>query len=460
MIQSINPATKQLLKEYNEISDQEVHVIIRNSAEAFELWKSISIEERTKPITQLATYLEEHKEVLAQTISLEMGKPISEAIAEIEKCALSTHYFAKHGKAMLNAVQIAQEDTGFEKGNLESYVQFDPLGVILAIMPWNYPFWQIIRAAVPAILAGNTVILKHASNVPQCALTLEELFNKSGFPEGVFQTVLVSSSRVEQMIENPHIAAITLTGSKEAGAVVASQAGRAIKKAVLELGGSDPFIVMSDADLDLTVLGAVQSRTLNCGQSCISAKRFIVHSSLYESFIQKMKEQLESLQVGNPLRPDTQLGPLANEQILEQISNQVKSSIKSGAKLITGGMELNLGGYFYAPTLLSEITPEMSLFREESFGPVAAVIRFETEEEAIKLANSSDYGLGASIWSSDIKNCKKIANQLEVGNVFVNKIVRSDPKMPFGGVKNSGYGRELGEFGIREFTNIKSVVVS
>lgn len=449
---SHNPATKNNIKEFDEMGSEQVDVIVRNAREAFITWHETTFAKRTQLFYKLADSLEKNKPSLAEAISIEMGKPIKDSEAEIEKSALCSRYYAENGEQFLKP-ELYQSDSK------ECYVRFDPLGVILAIMPWNYPVWQVIRFAAPALMAGNVGLLKHASNVPQVAIALENLFKEAGFPEGVFQTLLIRSNKVEEVINNPNVKAVTLTGSELAGSEVASIAGKTIKKTVLELGGSDPFILFEDGDLESAAKAAVESRMLNSGQSCIAAKRFIVHSSIHDQFVDLVRGGLEALKVGNPLKDDTEVGPLSSQQILDSVKEQVAKSISMGAKLITGGMELNLGGYYYAPTLLTQVKSDMPVFSEETFGPVMSVMKFQTENEALLIANESKYGLGASIWSSDIEKAKSLAIKIEAGSVFINGIVRSDPRLPFGGIKISGYGRELGSYGIKEFINVKTVLI-
>jgi succinate-semialdehyde dehydrogenase/glutarate-semialdehyde dehydrogenase len=452
-IETHNPATKSTIKSFPEMSIEEVNVIARKSHSAFDEWKLTTYTQRSSLITSLGTVLNEDKSQIAEIISIEMGKPISESIAEVEKSVLCSEYYAENTEEILKDQIIETEAS-------ESYIRYDPLGTIFAVMPWNYPLWQVIRFAVPAIMAGNTVLLKHSSNVPQTALLIEELFLKAGFPMGIFQTLLIGSSLVERVIQNEHVKAITLTGSEKAGSKVASIAAAEIKKSVLELGGSDPFIVLEDADLDLASKVGVKSRLLNTGQSCIAAKRFIVHSSIHDEFVEKLANQMEKLVVGNPLKSTTQIGPLATAAILENLKDQIQKSKEMGAKILIGGQELNMGGYYYAPTLLTDVTSDMPVFNEETFGPVSPVIRFDTDEEAVQIANDTQFGLGASIWTTDIERAKQLIPQIEAGSVFINSLVRSDPRMPFGGIKKSGYGRELSSFGIKEFTNIKSISIT
>jgi succinate-semialdehyde dehydrogenase/glutarate-semialdehyde dehydrogenase len=381
-----------------------------------------------------------------------MGKPITEAMAEIEKCALNCDHYAEHAESYL-AVEPHPTNAP------ESYVRFQPLGVVLAIMPWNFPFWQAIRFAAPALMGGNVAVLKHASNVPQCALAIERVFLEAGFPEGVFTTLLVGGSAVSSLIEDPRVAAVTLTGSSATGSSVASTAGRVLKKQVLELGGSDPFIVLEDADLDAACAVAVRARNQNSGQSCISAKRFIVASRVVDEFMSRFTSAVAALRVGDPLLKETQIGPLAREDLVTSLDDQVRRSVAAGASVRVGGSPVSGRGYFYSPTVL--FTPDRSVpaMREETFGPVAAVTPVSSEEEAVAVANDTEYGLGAAVWTGDPERGKHLAERIEAGSVFVNGMVASDPRIPFGGVKKSGYGRELSEYGIREFMNVQTVWV-
>lgn len=386
-------------------------------------------------------------------MTLEMGKPITQSRAEIEKCAWLCEFYAEEAKLMLAPEVIKTEAK-------KSYIRFDPLGVVLGVMPWNFPFWQVYRFAVPALAAGNGAVLKHASNVPQCALKLEELFVRAGFPKGLFKTLLIDAETSDKLIESDAITAVSLTGSTPAGASVAMHAGKQLKKCVLELGGSDPFIVLKDADINLACKTALLARTINTGQSCIAAKRFILEQPIAAEFEEKMVEHFKTLVVGNPMEEKTTIGPLAKRDIRTTLVKQVNDAIGKGARVLTGGHLIHGKGYFFEPTLLTNITPEMAVYREEVFGPVMTIFTVKNAEEAVNLSNASEYGLGASVWTQNIAHAEELAAQIESGFVSINAMVKSDPRLPFGGVKKSGYGRELGSYGIKEFVNIKTVVVN
>lgn len=450
MIASINPYSGEKLKEYSPISTKEISEKIIYADKAFLLWKKTSFEERKKLMLNLSAQLLANKEEHSKLITLEMGKLFIESGLEIEKCARMCKYYAEHAEKFL-ADEIIETDA--EK----SYISYEPIGVVLSIMPWNFPFWQVLRFAVPALMAGNVCLLKHASNVPQCALKIEELVIAAGFPATVFQTLLIEASEVESIIANSIVKAVTLTGSEKAGSHVASVAGKHIKKSVLELGGSDPFIVFDDANIKVAVINAVKSRLGNDGQSCIAAKRFIVSEKVIDEFTQQLKEKFLQLKKGNPLDKEIQIGVMAREDLAIELENQLNKSIALGAKLICGG---NREKAFFEPTILSNVKPSMPAFDEELFGPIAPIISFSTEEEAIALANNSSFGLGGSIWIGDKLKGMKIAKQIESGSVYINTLMKSDQRLPFGGTKKSGYGRELGKHGIHEFVNVKSVVVN
>ncbi len=450
---SINPATEEVLAEFDGIGYEECLRILEKSRSIFAEWKNVRIEERLQCAQNMGKDLLRRKIELSKLMTEEMGKPVRQSVAEIEKCALLCDYYSNSAKRFLEREEIRTQ-------NKKSYISFEPLGLVMGIMPWNFPFWQVMRFALPAVIAGNVAILKHASNVPQCSLKMEELFSDSGFPGHVFKSILADSRTAMRLIESDHVDAVSLTGSTSAGMQVASIAGKNIKKSVLELGGSDPFIVLGDANLEKAAESAVQARMVNSGQSCIAAKRFIVAKEIEKEFEEKLLRKFESLKVGNPLEESTDIGPLAKRDILEDAEKKVSDAKNKGAKILFGGKRLGGKGFFHQPTLLSNIKPDMDVYSEEVFAPVLPLIVADNEEEAIRIANNTPYGLGASIWSSDIEKAETLAMQIEAGNVFVNTIVKSDPRLPFGGIKKSGYGRELGGFGIREFVNIKTVVVN
>ena len=451
-MRSINPATEEPIAEYAEHTPQQVRQALLRADEAFQVWRAIEWDRRRLLMQRAAAILRQRSAEFSALMTREMGKPIAQAEAEIEKCAAGCDHFAEHAARYLAVDEIATDAT-------RSYVRHDPLGGVLAIMPWNFPFWQVFRFAAPALMAGNVAVLKHAPNVPGCALAIEQVFGDAGFPSGVFTTLLVDVPAVEGIINDPVIRAVTLTGSGRAGGAVAAQAGRAIKKTVLELGGSDPFIVLPDADLAATAQAAVSARCINSGQSCIAAKRFIVVGRA-EQFAREMARLMAEMKVGDPMDRSVGIGPLARLDLLENLDDQVRRSIGAGAKLLTGGRRLPRKGYFYAPTLLADVKPGMAGFDEETFGPVAAVVSADDADEAVELANRSRYGLGASIWTNDLSAAERLASCIEAGSVFINGPVMSDPRLPFGGVKQSGYGRELSRDGIREFVNIKTVWVN
>lgn len=453
-IQSKNPATLEIVKTFDEITEEQLDSKIACAQKAFASWKQTSFEDRKKMMLSLASYLRSHSDELCRLQAIEMGKTVASGPAGIEKCALLCEYYATNAEVLLSHEPISDMDA--EK----HFVSFDPLGVVLAVMPWNFPFWQVYRFAVPALMAGNVGLLKHASNVPECAEMIEKTFRESGFPEGVFQNLLIGSARVERVIRDSRVMAVALTGSEKAGADVARIAGEEIKKCVLELGGSDPFIVFPDVDITTVAEMAITARLQgNVGQSCVSAKRFIVHTSIIEKFTNELARQIEQLVIGDPLVLETDIGPLATESILLGIEHQVNTSVSQGAVVVCGGKRAKEKGYFYMPTVLSRVTKGMPVYDEEVFGPVMPIISFETEEEAIMIANDTPYGLGASLWTRDIEHAKTLVSRIDAGNVFINSIVKSDPRTPFGGIKKSGYGRELGTYGIKEFVNIKNVSI-
>ena len=449
-IQSINPATGEVLETFELFSPTQIDEALGAAHSAFQSWRETDFAERSALFQRLAAYLRAHKTELGRIASLEMGKPLSEGEAEAEKCAWNCDYYAENAERFLADEKIATNAT-------DSYVSYQPLGVVLALMPWNYPFWQVFRFAAPALMAGNTAVLKHASNVSRCALEIEHIFRECGFPEGVFRTVLVPGAETGTLIADPRVAAVTLTGSEEAGIAVASASGRHLKKHVLELGGSDAFIVLEDADLDAAAQTAVGARFQNTGQSCIAAKRFIVVESVAEEFEHKFAEKAAKLRVGDPLQRETQIGPVARGDLRDELDRQVQATVQMGARVLLGGKPVEGKGSFYEPTIVTNVTPEMPMFREETFGPAAAIIHARDTEHAIELANSSQFGLGGNLWTRNIEQGRQLARRLESGALFLNGMTASDPRLPFGGVKHSGYGRELSVFGIREFVNIQTV---
>ena len=452
-IASINPATGEKLKEFPAFNGSEIETRLKRAEQAFAHHRREPFIKRAELMMAAAALLQHEKEKFARIITLEMGKLLRAAVEEVEKCARGCRYYGENAQRFL-------EDEPAQTNAARSYVRYEPLGPLLAIMPWNFPFWQVFRFAAPSLMAGNVGLLKHAANVPQCALAIEQIFCRAGFDEGVFQTLLIEADQVESLIVDPRVKAVTLTGSEKAGRAVASTAAREIKKSVLELGGSDPFIVMPSADLKTTVNTAVRARTINSGQSCIAAKRFFIAEKVYEDFVREFVQRMRALKIGDPLDETTEIGPLASEQILNGVHEQVQKSIASGAKLLTGGNRIHGPGFFYEPTVLVNVPPESPAFREEVFGPVASIFRVKNADNAIELANDSTFGLAASVWTNDPAEQEVFASELETGMVFINAMVASDPRLPFGGVKRSGFGRELGPHGIREFTNAKTIWIS
>jgi len=450
--ESRNPATGDVVEALPALSADGIEFALRRAEDCYRTWRETPVEVRTAHMQRAASALRARAAELAALMAREMGKPVAEGRSEAEKCAWVCAYYAENAAAML-APEAVETDAA------RSYVRFDPLGPILAVMPWNFPFWQVFRFAAPALMAGNVALLKHAANVPRCAVTIEEIFTEAGFPAGAFQTLLITSNQVESVLRDPAVRAATLTGSEGAGSAVASLCGKLLKKTVLELGGSDPFLVLEDADPVAAAAWAARARTVNSGQSCIAAKRFLVLESVADAFVAAFREELAALPVGDPARPEVRVGPLAKPELVEELDRQVRASVERGARLLLGGQPLPGPGYFYPPTLLDLAGPGMPVFDEETFGPVAAVVRVSTEAEAVRLANASPFGLGASIWSRDPARAERLAPQIDAGCVFINGIVKSDPRLPFGGVKLSGYGRELSAFGLREFVNVKSVWV-
>lgn len=449
-IATINPATGELLKSFEPYSGAEVEERLRLATEAFRAHRRTSFAARGELLLRVAELLEGRKELYSRLITTEMGKPVAAAARELEKGVRACRYYAEEAERCLAPERV-------QTAARESYVRYEPLGPVLAVMPWNFPFWQVIRVAAPALMAGNVLLIKHASNVPQCALEVEGLFRAAGFPRGALQTLLVGPERVASLIADPRVAAVTLTGSAAAGSRVAAEAGGHIKKTVMELGGSDPFIVMPSADLDEAVKVAVRARVLNSGQSCIAAKRFIVHERIYEEFERRFAAGMESLRVGDPVDEATEVGPLATEQVLRDLDAQVRDALDAGARLVLGGGRLPGRGFYYAPSVLAEVPVRARAYREELFGPVALLFRARDVEEAVRLANDTPYGLGASAWTYDAREARRFVEEIEAGSVFINGLVSSDPRLPFGGVKRSGYGRELGTHGLREFVNVKTV---
>ncbi|HEY1228005.1 MAG TPA: NAD-dependent succinate-semialdehyde dehydrogenase [Ramlibacter sp.] len=452
MITSINPATGETLARFDPHREDQVDAALSGASRAQKAWRRTSLAERSALLKRVAAELRARKPQLARLVTLEMGKPIVEAEAEVEKSAWNCDFYADKAPEFLGDEIVASNAT-------ESRVVYDPLGVVLAIMPWNYPVWQVLRFAAPALAAGNGIVLKHANNVPQCALELEKIFRAAGTPEGLFATVLVDASRVKGLIEDPRIAALTLTGSTPVGKLVASQAGAVLKKQVLELGGSDPFIVLADADLDAAARTAVKARFINVGQSCINGKRFIVEAAVADRFTELFVQHTAALRIGDPLERDVAIGPMARANLRDDLHAQVQKTVGQGARLLLGGRFCDGPGFYYQPTVLDHVAPDMVAAGEETFGPAAAILRVKDVEQALEVANGLDYGLGAALWTSDLQRASSLARRIEAGAVFINGLVASDPRLPFGGIKQSGYGRELGVHGAREFTNVKTVWV-
>ena len=451
-IVSINPATGETIKTYDEMTPAQAAAAVDQAHEAWRTWRRTPFPERARLMKRAAAILRERKTELAVLMAQEMGKPLKQGVAEAEKCALGCDYFAETAEAHLRPEAITTDAS-------KSYVAFEPLGVILAIMPWNFPLWQVFRFAAPALMAGNVGVLKHASNVPGCALIIEEIVAQAGFPAGTFRTLLVGSSQVKAVIEHPLVRAVTLTGSTPAGQAVAAEAGAALKKTVLELGGSDPYIVLEDADLDLAVQTCATSRLINSGQSCVNAKRFIVVRPLVAAFTQRFVDLMKTKKVGDPLAEGTDVGPQARADLRDDLHKQVRDSVAKGATILLGG-EIPAGkGSYYPPTVLTNVKPGMPAYDEELFGPVASIIEANDEADAVRIANDSIFGLGAAVFTKDVARGERLTRDLEAGCTFVNALVASDPRLPFGGIKESGYGRELGSYGIREFVNIKMVYI-
>ncbi len=447
---TLDPATGQLLQLYNSWDDRRLKQALEQSHRAQQAWAQTTLSQRSEILRKVAAHLKERRDQYATLMTQEMGKLLGEARAEVEKCAVTCEYFAQHAEEFLRPEPM-ESDAG------KSYVAYYPLGVVLAIMPWNFPFWQVFRAAVPALMAGNAVVLKHAPNVPRCALAIEAVFRDCGLPEGVFTNLMIEVEQTAEVIASPHVHAITITGSEAAGRKVAALAGQHLKKCVLELGGSDPFIVLHDADMEYTVDMAVKSRFLNCGQSCIAAKRFILLPQIADEFLHLLKARVEALRPGNPMDDSTTIGPMARHDLRDALHGQISDSIAQGAIAVTGCKPLEREGFFYQPSILDHVTSRTRAYHEELFGPVAVVIRAASEDDALRIANENRFGLGSSIWSKDTARAERLAAQIQAGCTFINGMVKSDPRLPFGGVKSSGYGRELSRLGMHEFVNAKTV---
>jgi succinate-semialdehyde dehydrogenase / glutarate-semialdehyde dehydrogenase len=449
-ISTVNPATGEEIKTFEALSEGEIDEKIQRAADTFLEYRKTPLSERSKMMLRAAEILEDEAEHFGRLMTTEMGKTLAAATAEAQKCARGCRYYAENAGRFL-----ADEEAAGLTGR--AFVRYQPIGPVLAVMPWNFPFWQVFRFAAPALMAGNVGLLKHASNVPQCALAIEDIIQRAGFPEGAFQTLLIRSDQVQAVIDDPRVRAVTLTGSEGAGRNVGSEAGENIKPSVLELGGSDPFVVMPSADLENAVSTAVTSRTLNNGQSCINAKRIIVHEEIADEFEQRFVESMAALKVGDPMSEETDMGPLAMPQILEDVDSQVRKSVDAGAKVLTGGKPVDGPGNYYPPTVLADIPEDSPAYSEEIFGPVASLFRARNIDDPIRIANDTSFGLGSSAWTSDPAEQERFVNEIEAGMVYVNRMTESTPEVPFGGAKNSGYGRELSHYGIREFTNIKTV---
>src|SRR6202167_3177111 len=449
-IATVNPATGEVLKTFEPLTAAQIEEKLQRAASAFAQHRRTSFADRASKMLRAAEILEKEKDECAHLMTLEMGKPLKAAVAEALKCATGCRYYVEHGERLL-------ADDIVEMGSGRGFIRYQPIGAVLAVMPWNFPFWQVFRFVAPALMAGNVGLLKHASNVPQCALEIEDIIRRAGFAEGVFQTLLIGSEPVDGILNDPRVVAATLTGSEQAGIQVGVSAAKRVKKVVLELGGSDPFIVMPSADLEAAVATAVDARAQNNGQSCIAAKRFIVAEKIADEFERIFVMRMQELRVGDPFDDGTQLGPLANADAVSSLDADVKKTVAAGARLLTGGHPLGRAGRFYAPTVLTNIPKDSPAYKEELFGPVASIFRAKDVDHAIRIANDSRFGLGASAWTTDPAETERFINELEAGMLFLNKMVASDPRLPFGGVKFSGHGRELAEFGIREFMNIKTI---
>ena len=449
-INTINPATGEEVRSFEALAEGEIDEKVQRALDTFYEYRKTSFEERSRMLLRAADILEEEAEEFGHLMTSEMGKTLAAATAEAKKCARGCRYYAENAESFMADEEVVLEGA-------RAFIRYEPLGPILAVMPWNFPFWQVFRHAAPALMAGNVILLKHASNVPQCALAIEDIIHRAGFPEGVFQTLLIGSGQVQDVIEDPRVRAVTLTGSEGAGRSVGAEAGEHIKPSVLELGGSDPFIVMPSADLEKAISSAVTSRTLNNGQSCINAKRIIVHQEIAGEFERRFVESMEALRVGDPMSGDTDMGPLATRDILDDVDGQVRKSVEAGARVLTGGEPMDEPGNFYPPTVITDIPEGSPAYSEEIFGPVASLFKVKDIEEAIRVANDTTFGLGSSAWTTDPEEQERFIDEVEAGMVYINRMVESTPEIPFGGAKNSGYGRELSHFGIREFTNVKTV---
>jgi len=449
-IATINPSTNEVVKTFTALTEAQVDDKIDKAAKTFQAYRKTSLGDRARWMSKAGDLLDAEKDAIGRLMTLEMGKTLASAIAEAEKCAGACRYYAEHAAKFVS-------DEVIETSAAKSYIHYQPLGIVLAVMPWNFPFWQVFRFIAPGLMAGNVGLLKHASNVPQCGLKIEEIVTRAGFPDGVFQTLLIGAAQVDHILNDPRVAAATLTGSEQAGIQVGVSAAKRIKKVVLELGGSDPFIVMPSANLEDAVATAVKARVINNGQSCIAAKRFIVHEQIADQFEKEFVKRMQALKLGDPFDPKTEVGPLANPDAVKDLDADVKKTVQAGATVLTGGAPAPGAGNFYQPTVLTNIPKESPAYREEFFGPVASIFRVNSIEQALDIANDSRFGLGASAWTNDPAERERFVNDLEAGMVFINQMVASDPRVPFGGVKASGHGRELGPYGIREFTNAKTV---
>lgn len=451
-IKSINPSTEELNEEFDIFSEDEIIKITKESRKAFNQWKKQDLKDRTKYLLKLADVLRKNKKEYGRLATIEMGKPIKQSVAEVEKCAWTAEVYAEKAEEWLQEEEVQADGK-------KHLVTFEPLGIILSIMPWNFPYWQALRFAIPALVVGNVSLLRHSSNVPMCALSIEESFKEAGFPKSVFRTIFTDHKMAGKLMENDNINGISVTGSLGTGSRVGELAGKNIKKFVLELGGSDPFIVLEDSDIDIASKNAILGRMINTGQSCVAAKRFIVIEKIAEEFTKKLVEHNQALKTGDPLDENTDIGPLANEQQLKEIEIQVQDAIENGGKILDGGKRIGEKGYFFQPTIISDVNSKMMVVKDEVFGPVAPIIIVKDKIEAVKAANNTDLGLGASVWSKDENQAMEVARKIDAGLIFINSIVKSDPRMPFGGIKKSGLGRELSHYGLKEFVNIKAINV-